>query len=109
MPTRRELILGAAGLTLAPLAGCGGGSKSIGAGSGGRATFVIHWPPPSRLIPSASMSVLVAVTDLNGGAIPGVTSNPPNGVVSRDPNQPNQTSTISFSGLPVSRNSQTKN
>jgi hypothetical protein len=54
---RRSLLLGSAAL----LAGCGGGSRTGGRGTG-RATFTVEWPrTTTRLIPQASNSIAVEI------------------------------------------------
>jgi hypothetical protein len=48
---------------IAVLTGCGGGGSQPATRTGvGRATFTIHWPAPSRLIPVASNSIKITLT-----------------------------------------------
>jgi TolB protein len=67
-PARLLALLSAIGLLTGILTGCGGGSGSLSSGAGmtgsgmGRAVFTIVWPPRSRLIPLASNSLKITVT-----------------------------------------------
>jgi outer membrane protein assembly factor BamB len=70
------------------LAGCGGGGSESGTG---RATFVVNWPEPNRLIPAAANSIKV---EIRKGSSSFTTK-----VVPR-PAQGGQTSTT-FEALPI--------
>ena len=58
MRARVRAVVGA--LLTGLLLGCGGGR---GDAPGGRATFRIRWPEPSRLLPAAARSVKIEVRD----------------------------------------------
>src|SRR5262249_9493592 len=61
-------LLSACSLLTGSLSGCGGGSGSLPSGTGttgsgmGRAVFTVVWPQRTRLIPLASNSIKVTVT-----------------------------------------------
>ncbi|HLY65359.1 MAG TPA: Ig-like domain-containing protein, partial [Chloroflexota bacterium] len=100
MRTRaRTITWAAAGAALFGLllsSGCGSGSGSSATGSSaargdGRATFTVHWPTRSRLIPAASNSIVITLTRGSLFTTKQTLARPAQG----------GTATATFAGLPV--------
>jgi hypothetical protein len=83
------------------LTGCGGGGNSGGGGVGsqsatGRATLTILWPQRSRLIPDASNSISVAITQGTTAVTQKLLARPANGGSSSVTFDPLPTGTLSM-------------